>query len=567
MAQRDLSNFQTVGQVVPKVTDPIGQVLGAVAGDIMKSNQEAKINENLSKAQIDLQSLDNQFKIDYEGDPTNAEGLKQYQEKRKEVFDTYGAEISPVYRKYWNENTLKISSQNDLTIQAWGIDQSKKNTVSSINTSLQNNLTAAMINGQNFANSGQTEMGAYLDFENSINQVQAFGERNLGSETTAELLGNYKSDYLKTFLSGVADVNPNKALQLMQDPNMANDFGDADTYMRMKNSIERKAKSFNKMTVQRDGYSSIMAGNELVASSMQKPMGYADLQTQIEQKKVSPETGAYLMKINGFLDQTDGKKTSPEDKMAIKMEIYDKVHRVTSPNEDGEPRDISAEEFGAFQDTVYRAARVGAITPKEAEGFVSDLVQPLADSKVKQFEHPSSWSSPTTWFDDSLGFDKVNSMFDDQIALPIDDDPSNETKRTLNKKNSMVNALNKVKMADYYYGALKEQANSYGVKSVADIRSLNKMQQNKIKSEAFNMAKKNFMLDSHPILSTLNDLPNQVLDGGTLTQGMAGERNVKPDAIAKPAFDVKLGSDGNLYRVYPDGTQENAGKAPEGMSF
>ena len=65
----------------------------------------------------------------------------------------------------------------------------------------------------------------------------------------------------------------------------------------------------------------------------------------------------------------------------------------------------------------------------------------------------------------------------------------------------------------------------------------------------------------------MNDIPNQIFSGGKLIQGMTGDRNVKPDVSAPKSFDTQVGSDGFLYRLYPNGTREQVGPAPEGIKY
>jgi len=74
MANRDLSTFNSVSQQVADTsTNTIVQGITSLGQKAVAQSQEAKINENLSKAQIDLNKLDNDFRINAQGDPFNKE--------------------------------------------------------------------------------------------------------------------------------------------------------------------------------------------------------------------------------------------------------------------------------------------------------------------------------------------------------------------------------------------------------------------------------------------------------------------------------------------------------------
>lgn len=237
MAQRDLTNMQSVVNVVSKNPSQLPQAVANFGKQILQQNQEARITENMSKVQLELNALDTQYQIDNEKNPTG--NIEEYKQQRQELFDKYGSEISPLYSRVWNDNVRKVATQNDASQQGWIIKQTRTNTVNSINTSIKDSIRLANMNGQNYGNGDQQELGAFVDFENSRQSLSEFASKNLGEETTRVMMEDYERDYMKSFVSGVAYSNPQRAAQIMKDDRIKGMFT-SDEMTTMESMIERQ---------------------------------------------------------------------------------------------------------------------------------------------------------------------------------------------------------------------------------------------------------------------------------------------------------------------------------------
>jgi hypothetical protein len=216
---RNVTQTRTVGPTVApqefNAVPDVGLKIVEVAGNIMKQNAEAKIVENLSNAQLDLNALTNQFQIDNEADPKIK--TPEYEAQMKEIFDKYGASIPSNYRYAWDEKTRELSQKNALANQTWAMKQTQVNTKNSINASMRNNFQQAYIDGQNFANGDGSIIDAMANFATSKKALIEFGDKNLGIVTTESILKEYDNDSLKSFLSGVIQSNPQKGESFLQD--------------------------------------------------------------------------------------------------------------------------------------------------------------------------------------------------------------------------------------------------------------------------------------------------------------------------------------------------------------
>lgn len=239
MAQRDTTNFREVTQVVAKNQNTLLSAGAEIGAEIIRQGQEAKINENMSKAQIELSALENKYQIDFENDPLG--GMDEYKQNRQAIFDNLGEQISPLYRKYWNDAARKITLQNDATQQGWALKQTRVNTVKAVNASMKNNFLQANLDGQKFGKSDESEINAYINFENSKSALAAFGNKNLGETTTTSMLSGYGKDYMKSFISGVAESNPKKAAELLASDQVKGMFK-SDEIDTMENIVRKSQK-------------------------------------------------------------------------------------------------------------------------------------------------------------------------------------------------------------------------------------------------------------------------------------------------------------------------------------
>jgi hypothetical protein len=546
---REIENYRQVTNVTPDM-GIAGALKGAgeMGAGIIKASQEAKIVENFSVAQIELSKAQMQYKTEFADNPKA--GWDAYKTKEKEIYDSLGEGISPFFQKPWQDSTRDYSRKTNAEMEMWVYKQSRANTVKSINKSIANNMGQANLDGQAWGQSDQAELGGALNFMASKEKLVKFADGNgLGDQATP-LFESYDGDYLKSFVSGVSDTNPVKALQLMDDPRVKSGFKDASQYVKMRDAVEKRALNVGKVMEERAVLGVLRDENNVLTQSLQQPMSYAQLQQAFDTQKTSPAAQSFFLKLNGFAER--GGKLSASEQMTEKADIYESMAALSSPDREM----ITGAELKGFQERIYKGMDNGTLSQEEGLTYLNQVMSPYlekAEEKLSNFGEKK-------WFTDSLGFQGVKEVFEDTVAVEVpDNDGSNADERKAVQAAEALNNANKVKMYDYYFDALTQQAASYG-KSVADIQSMNETQKRKIYSDALAQSQRMFMTDTNPALATLPDMPNQVFKNGTLIQGAAGARALKPDLNVAPKFKTFKGSDGVIYRQYPNGKYEAAGK-------
>lgn len=223
MANRDLTTFRQVDNVVADQSGNMALQSAAQFGqDLIKSSQEAKITENFSKAQMDLNATKYAMQNQYADNPF--EGVKAFQQAREETLSTYGEDISPFFQGVWKKQTRDFAVHDDAQMQAWAFNQTKQNTTKSIGVAMKNNFQQANNDGQNYGAGKTNDLTAIMNFVPAKQSLQSFGASNLGTDKTEALLQNYDKNYIKSFLSGVAETNPQKAAELLDSEGFKDKF-------------------------------------------------------------------------------------------------------------------------------------------------------------------------------------------------------------------------------------------------------------------------------------------------------------------------------------------------------
>ena len=522
---REIESFREVTSITPKQSGQVQQALIEESHKILATQQEAKTTEMFSNIQLDLNALNSEYQIQNESDPFA--GQDKYKAERQKLFDRYEKDVSPLQMRYWQDSVRKLSKQSDGTLQVWGLNQARKNTVGSINTSITNNLNQAMADGQNFGISNEATLESSLNFKESRDSLLKFGSENLGSESTAELLKNYSSDYTKTFLSGVADVNPVKALSLMGNKNIKSAFDNPAEYKKMQDAINHKSIGVNKFNAEKEVLNTMSVENSTFVKSLQKPLTYSELQQAVSQSGMSKPAQDYLMQANGF--SSGAKKISNEDKMLNKLNLHSDIMKFLSKEK------MDSKTISSLQDSIYTAMGNRSITKTEGLGYLDQLITPVAEERSSE---ANNWVQDWLGTNDDMGLRDIETYYEDNIEV---------------KDAGVLNSANKIRIFDNYNSLLAEEAAKRDIK-VADITKLSEREKSEIYKNSYDQAIKIYAEQKTPALRRLNDTPNQVVQDGKVIQASSGKRDLEPAGVIKlpPTQRKMTDKDGNSAIVEVD---------------
>lgn len=224
MAQRDLNFTPDITNVVTENPSGIAVGIAEVGAKIADQSAQAKLLDSTSKAHVAFKQLDAQFRTQYADDPTNPEGLKALKESRASISDELGANIPLLYGRQWQDKTIELGTQSDVSNELWATHQQRVNTVTNVNGAIKAYLDSANKDGAVFGATDTTDFSGAMNFLTSRQQIEQAGGGIIGTTKTDELLKNYNKDYVKSFLSGVAETSPLKAADLINSPEIAQHF-------------------------------------------------------------------------------------------------------------------------------------------------------------------------------------------------------------------------------------------------------------------------------------------------------------------------------------------------------
>ena len=490
MANRDLEStqFRKVTQQVVENPSALLSAGAEIGETILRQRAEAKITENISKAQLELGQLEHQYRIDFQGNPM--EGMAKFKEDREEIFNRLGEDISPLYGRSWQDKTRAISTRNDATQQVWALKQSRVNMIDSVNDTMKNNFSQSSIDGRSFGMSDESEIEAFVNFGTSMEELEEFATKNLGAEKAEELMETYEEDYMKSFISGVSETNPHKALEIMNSDIARDGFSNPDQFMKLKTSLEARAARFDKSNKQKREAANLAGTNSLLPKVGQ--MGYAELQANFSEFNTSSEAKAFYEEVNGYANTK--RALTPEEKAGAKNKFHVFMADVIGKE------DLSNNDIQLLQDSIYAGMRKGALSKNEGFTMLNDILMPVLEQQQERADkfETGKWNP----FQENLGLGTLNKEIENITGISRIEKPTDEQAFNHNKNANMI--------YDVYLQSLGQQAKERQT-SIAGLSSLGFAEEQKIYNKALTTAKETFIRANFSSMSGQKELPATVV--------------------------------------------------------
>lgn len=229
--------------------------LGAYANALLPAAQEykqtlldqqkVKIDTNLTKARIELDNLNNQYRLDNQGNPDNPDAKLKLQQDMRNVLNRFGAEIDPIAKLDWERSANKLVSGFDISNNDWAFKQRAENAKVDVAENINANLSLARSAGM------RGDIGsAVADYANSYNQLYSYAAKNMGETDARKLLVDYEEQFMQSYINGLAEVNPQAALEALKQPEIAASLksdGAQDMMMKIVNK-QIKMRDFQMKT-------------------------------------------------------------------------------------------------------------------------------------------------------------------------------------------------------------------------------------------------------------------------------------------------------------------------------
>ncbi len=526
MASRNLDDSRSVIGQVASNDGLVEVVQSEIALDSVRRQQEAKIIENVSNAELEVNALNNQFKIDYEGDPTNKEGLEALSQAKREVYAKNEEGISPLHLGTFRSETRKVNSKYEGHLNKWGVKQGYKNAVSSINATMENNLNQAYADGEALG-TGDLDRNEILGrLMDSNKRLADYGNSNLGSETTKDLMQNYTEDYIKMTVSGLGQTSPGDAVALLDMKDIKESFGDMQQYAKLREGMVNRQRAMERRAKNDSKVSRISKGTSAVRNPS---MSYDQIQTG----DFSDAVKEYLLRKNGFAEYDRGSRggLTPAGKAQMKLDVYEDIALVTR-----EGSGATVDDYEALQERIYTAMSSRAMTDSQGLAVLNTVSEPMLELYQKNHE--------------DLGGENIFGLdYDSGVVDDLYEDHKSEGDTEVIKASN--NEL-KAKIYESHLNNIKEASEAAGV-SLSELSEKDSGTRKSIFAKAAKETRKKTLVSQIPELADLDQIPNSVLTkNGTRISGSIGTTTNKQQGAVYDNSQI-IEKNGRFARRYPDG--------------
>lgn len=231
MADRNLDFDPTVTTVTPQMPD-LGVVTGAadLADHVAEMSANSKALNATAQTALAFRQLDAQYRETAAGNPKDPQALADLQANRAQIVSTIGQQVPAIASREYMTHTISLQESSDKMNELWGMHQQVRNAGSDLKVAEDTQIKMANMAGQQFGADG-ADMGnlnSVLNFESAQGAIKQFVTPVIGAPMTDNYLKNFSSNWVKSFVAGVAEKSPQAAAAMLQQPNIAEHFTTQD---------------------------------------------------------------------------------------------------------------------------------------------------------------------------------------------------------------------------------------------------------------------------------------------------------------------------------------------------
>jgi hypothetical protein len=256
----------------------------------IKRQQDIKINSNLMQAQVDADEFMRQHQLKYQANPNSPEAQAELKSGLQGIYNKYGESIDPMFRQKWQLASNKSQNAYQIVNNRWVEQQRMQNA----KLDIADGMNAALKLARSSGVSENIEKGL-ADYENSASQLYAYAKENLGETNARALMSDYEEQYITSFIEGVASKNPQKALSLLNNPEISAAFKKKDAQDVMY-KIVRKHEAMQKFNEKVNHYN-----NEVKLSDALDQLEPADALRVLEQNESKVTTKYFKAKKKAIM--------------------------------------------------------------------------------------------------------------------------------------------------------------------------------------------------------------------------------------------------------------------------
>lgn len=239
MAERQLYNQEFNSVAMPRGRMEEAQ---AVAGAVQKvgigliqmqeKQDEMKMVKYGSQAEQEMIKKSEEIRIKYMDNPTSPQAQQEFSKEYDRIYGEYDNKFSRFSVGKWKALRDSNKQQLEIANTKWAIAQNIKNA----QTNLNSGIATALDTSYGLGMTGDIE-GALTSAESKELQLREAVKGILPESKINQDMKNFKSDYMKNFVLGLAEKDPDQAFTLLEDEKVKKILGNEDTYKTLNKII------------------------------------------------------------------------------------------------------------------------------------------------------------------------------------------------------------------------------------------------------------------------------------------------------------------------------------------
>jgi hypothetical protein len=368
---------------------------------------------------------------------------------------------------------------------------------------------------------------AIADLTQSYNSIRENLVNTVGEVNAEELTKDYKKKFATSYVDGLMQTDPEKALQTINDKSYQNLFDDMRDIDKMKEYGIAKLEHVKKVKKANNIYNDIIVGDGLLNKSMTTNLSIEEIE-RLTPQSASKDYKELILKLNGYSTKK-GTKFSNEDKIIALQEIEDNFAVLVS-NEDTTP-----EDWKKFQDDIVHKMNIGVVSIDKGMNLSRRYAVSIAEDN-KETLKDRGWLGQK-----SFGYEDLEKAIPQEETKGL----SKEEKKKVRARNALI----KNRVVETYYSALKDEVEkSSTFETMQDLFNASKSDAEKVKilGRAREKALTLSNQERFERLRGLDKQPNSVLDGYAKTPNSTLYENSKQGMPVKSNI-VQVRISGNKY--------------------
>ncbi len=495
----------------------------------MNIAQKAQLSDLANKQQQYANQVylkNNEINTKWQADPTNPEVEKERKEAFKEIADSF--EINPISQGHWNNMINEIDSRFSQYNTQWQVKQQETN--AKIN--LKNNYEALTKQASMLGRDGADIEQVRLVYANGIAALKKGATPQLGEVIVGDALNSSTHDFMASYLDGLIESNPAKAIQMLQDKSIQNDIGNVDTLEKLQHSAQQKLIKQTEVEAVNRVADYIVKNNDIFSKALDGTLTTSEAQEFLSDKNVDRTMRSVMAGMLGYSSKADlfvdvetgeiksseeernksnkdgysdsnfdtystlvignkkwsfvtqkGKLRQPsqQEKEEISSELYIEGSRLLNGIQGKTPQQ-QIRQIAEYQSKLAQASYFGVDKSdydKMMNTFVLPATKDIQANAQKYNANISSWNPASGKY----GWEQIDKYFN-KMQEDLGDKPTKSEKDLIAKEKALASV--------YYWSSLNNYASQHGI-SINDIFGLSREERagiyNKAAKEAIEKAK------------------------------------------------------------------------------